>query len=191
LRYVVVTSVTRDDLPDGGAALFAATVEKIREKIADVLVEILIPDFEGRKESLLTVFEACPDVLNHNIETVERLYPSVRPGAAYARSLQILRMAKGCDASFPVKSGLMLGLGESPEEIHKTLEDLLEAGCTLLTMGQYLQPSADHLPVHRFVHPEEFEDWKETALAMGFSRVASAPLVRSSYHAEDLFSEGE
>jgi len=189
LRYVVVTSVTRDDLPDGGAAIFAATIRAIREKIPDVLVEVLIPDFQGCPESLLTVVDAHPDVLNHNIETVERLYPSVRPGAVYQRSLQLFRRAKGRDASLPIKSGLMLGLGERPEEIHRTLRDLFDAGCTLLTLGQYLQPSADHIPVERFITPAEFEDWRKIALAMGFSRVASGPLVRSSYHAKDLFSD--
>jgi len=187
LRYVVVTSVTRDDLPDGGAANFAATIRAIRKKIPDVQIEVLIPDFQGRLEPLHTVVEARPDVLNHNIETIERLYPSVRPGAAYKRSVQLLRRAKGCDASLPIKSGLMLGLGESREEMHQTLRDLLDAGCTLLTLGQYLQPSADHIPVERFVTPAEFDNWKEIALAMGFSRVASGPLVRSSYHAKDLF----
>jgi lipoyl synthase len=187
LRYVVVTSVTRDDLPDGGSAIFAATIRAIRNKIPDVLVEVLIPDFRGHPGSLLTVVEAHPDLLNHNIETVERLYPSVRPGAVYERSMQLLRRAKGWDSSLPIKSGLMLGLGESPEEMHKTLRDLLEAGCTLLTLGQYLQPSKDHIPVERFVAPAEFDNWKEIARAMGFSRVASGPLVRSSYHAKDLF----
>ena len=187
LRYVVVTSVTRDDLPDGGAANFAATIRAIRKKIPDVQIEVLIPDFQGHLEPLHTVVEAHPDVLNHNIETIERLYPSVRPGAAYKRSVQLLRRAKGCDASLPIKSGLMFGLGESREEMHQTLRDLLDAGCTLLTLGQYLQPSADHIPVERFVTPAEFDNWKEIALAMGFSRVASGPLVRSSYHAKDLF----
>ncbi len=187
LRYVVVTSVTRDDLPDGGADIFAETIREIRKKIPDVQVEVLIPDFQGRPEPLLTVVEARPNVLNHNIETVERLYPSVRPQAVYKRSTQLLRRARGYDESLPIKSGLMLGLGESPEEIHQTLRDLLDAGCALLTLGQYLQPSADHIPVERFVTPAEFDNWKEIALAMGFSRVASGPLVRSSYHAKDLF----
>ncbi|MFZ0942423.1 MAG: lipoyl synthase [Syntrophobacteraceae bacterium] len=186
LRYVVVTSVTRDDLPDGGAAIFAATIRAIRKKIPDVQVEVLIPDFQGRPEPLLAVVEARPDVLNHNIETVERLYPPVRPGAEYKRSTQLLRRAKGFNASLAIKSGLMLGLGELPEEIHQTLRDLLDAGCTLLTLGQYLQPSADHIPVERFVSPAEFDKWKEIALSMGFWRVASGPLVRSSYHAQDL-----
>jgi lipoyl synthase len=187
LRYVVVTSVTRDDLPDGGAAFFAATIRAIRAKIPDAQVEVLIPDFQGNPEPLFAVVEAHPDVLNHNIETVARLYPPVRPGAVYKRSMQLLRRTKGCDASLPVKSGLMLGLGESPEEIRQTLRDLLDAGCALLTLGQYLQPSAAHIPVERFVSPAEFDNWKEIALAMGFSRVASGPLVRSSYHAKDLF----
>ena len=186
LRYVVVTSVTRDDLPDGGAAVFAATIRAIRKKIPDVQVEVLIPDFQGRPEPLLAVVEARPDVLNHNIETVERMYPTVRPGAEYKRSTQLLRRAKGFNASLAIKSGLMLGLGELPEEIHQTLRDLLDAGCTLLTLGQYLQPSADHIPVERFVSPAEFDKWKEIALSMGFWRVASGPLVRSSYHAQDL-----
>ena len=187
LRYVVVTSVTRDDLPDGGAATFAATIRAIRNKIAGVLIEVLVPDFQGRPESVRTVVEANPDVLNHNIETVERLYPPVRPGAVYERSLGLFRTARRFDPSLPIKSGLMLGLGESAGEIQKTLLDLLGAGCTLLTLGQYLQPSADHIPVERFVTPAEFDNWKEIALSMGFSRVASGPLVRSSYHAKDLF----
>jgi lipoic acid synthetase len=191
LRYVVVTSVTRDDLPDGGAAIFAATIRAIRKKIPDVQVEVLIPDFQGRPEPLLAVVEAGPDVLNHNIETVERLYPTVRPGAEYKRSTQLLRRAKGFNASLAIKSGLMLGLGELPEEIHQTLRDLLDAGCTLLTLGQYLQPSADHIPVERFVSPAEFDKWKEIALSMGFWRVASGPLVRSSYHAKDLFDTSD
>ena len=187
LRYVVVTSVTRDDLPDGGAAIFAATIRAIRKTIPDAQVEVLIPDFQGHLEPLLAVVEAHPDVLNHNIETVERLYPPVRPGAAYKRSTQLLRRAKDSNASLAIKSGLMLGLGELPEEIQQTLRDLLDAGCTLLTLGQYLQPSADHIPVERFVSPAEFDNWKEIALSMGFWRVASGPLVRSSYHAKDLF----
>lgn len=189
LRYVVVTSVTRDDLPDGGAAIFAATIRAVRNKIPEALVEVLIPDFKGDPEALFTVVEARPDVLNHNIETVERLYPAVRPEALYGRSMQLFRRAKDRDASIPVKSGVMLGLGESPQEIRKTLLDLLEAGCSLLTLGQYLQPSAGHIPVERFVTPEEFDEWRKIALEMGFSRVASGPLVRSSYHAGDLFGD--
>ncbi|MGA2938220.1 MAG: lipoyl synthase [Syntrophobacteraceae bacterium] len=186
LRYVVVTSVTRDDLSDGGASFFAAAMKAIREKIPEALVEVLIPDFQGDSEALFTVVDARPDVLNHNIETVQRLYPPVRPGAFYERSMELFRRAKGHDPFLPVKSGLMLGLGESPEEIHETLRDLLAAGCTLLTLGQYLQPSAYHLPVERFVPPEEFNDWRKIALEMGFEKVASGPLVRSSYHARKL-----
>jgi lipoic acid synthetase len=187
LQYVVVTSVTRDDLPDGGAALFAETIRMIREKRPGAKVEVLIPDFQGNLEALKTVVEARPDVLNHNVETVPRLYPSVRPGAAYERSIDLLHQAKVLDPSIPTKSGLMLGLGERADEVRETLQDLLDAGCRLLTLGQYLQPSKDHLPVDRFVPPEEFEAWKETALNMGFTEVASGPFVRSSYHAKELF----
>jgi lipoic acid synthetase len=187
LQYVVVTSVTRDDLPDGGAALFAQTIRTIRERRPGAKVEVLIPDFQGNLEALKTVVEARPDVLNHNVETVPRLYPSVRPGAAYERSIDLLHQAKVLDPSIPTKSGLMLGLGERADEVRETLQDLLDAGCRLLTLGQYLQPSKDHLPVDRFVPPEEFEAWKETALNMGFTEVASGPFVRSSYHAKELF----
>jgi len=189
LRYVVITSVTRDDLSDGGAGAFALTIRAIRQKISDVLIEVLIPDFQGRPGPLEILLDANPDVLNHNVETVDRLYPVVRPEAVYERSLQIFRRAKNFNESLPLKSGLMLGLGESFEEVHKTLQDLIEAGCTLLTLGQYLQPSKNHIPVERFVTPAEFEQFREIALAMGFSKVASGPLVRSSYHAGDLFAE--
>lgn len=190
LRYVVVTSVTRDDLPDGGAAAFAATIRALREKIPEARVEVLIPDLQGDPDALRTIVAARPDVLNHNLETVPRLYPSVRPGAVYARSLDLLRTAKGFDSSLPLKSGLMLGLGETAAEIGGTLRDLLDAGCGMLTLGQYLQPTAAHLPVARFVPPEEFGEWKRAALDMGFSQVASGPLVRSSYHAKELFASG-
>ena len=188
LRYVVVTSVTRDDLADGGARFFAKTIRAIREKNPLTLVEVLIPDFKGNAEALEVVVAAAPDVLNHNIETVPRLYPSVRPGAVYERSLDLLGRAKSrCASSVAVKSGLMLGLGEFPHEIRRTLEDLLNAGCSMLTLGQYLQPSEQQIPVERYVPPEEFDYWKRVANEMGFPRVASSPLVRSSYHAEDLF----
>lgn len=188
LRYVVVTSVTRDDLPDGGASCFAAAIRAIRRSIPDAQVEVLIPDFQGDPAALRTVVEARPDVLNHNLETVPRLYPSVRPGAVYERSLELLRRAGGFDSSLALKSGLMLGLGETSEELLDTLRDLLEAGCRLLTLGQYLQPTARHLPVERFIPPEEFDRWKEIALEAGFTQVASGPFVRSSYHARDLYS---
>ena len=187
LSYVVITSVTRDDLPDGGAGFFAETIREIRKKIPGVFVEVLIPDFQGNTDALQTVLDARPDVLNHNIETVPRLYPSVRPEADYRRSLEILRRAKQYGPAIPTKSGLMLGLGELPEEINKTLRHLLEVGCGILTLGQYLQPTREHLEVDRFIHPEEFDNWKEIALGMGFSEVASGPFVRSSYHAKELY----
>ena len=187
LRYVVVTSVTRDDLADGGASSFAATIRAIKAQQPDVLVEVLIPDFQGNAAALATVLAAQPDVLNHNLETIPRLYPSVRPEAVYERSLEVLRRAKSWTPALPVKSGLMLGLGESPQEIRWSCQDLLEAGCSLLTLGQYLQPSPRHLPVERYLPPEEFDNWQRIASEMGFSRVASGPLVRSSYHARDLY----
>ncbi len=186
LDYVVVTSVTRDDLADGGAGAFAETIRSVRSRRPSTRVEVLIPDFQGEEAALRTVLRARPDVLNHNLETVARLYPEVRPQAIYNRSLELLRRAGLLAPGMPVKSGLMLGLGERPDEIESTLRDLLEAGCRILTMGQYLQPKRDCLPVARFVPPEEFDEWREVALKMGFARVACGPLVRSSYHAEDL-----
>ena len=187
LRYAVVTSVTRDDLPDGGASIFAETIRRIREKSPETRVEVLIPDFRGDLQSLKTVLDARPDVLNHNVETVPRLYASVRPGAVYQRSIDLLKSAHQMDPPLPTKSGLMLGLGEKPEELEQVLGDLLEAGCRILTLGQYLQPSADHLPVERFVTPEEFEGWRKKAREMGFREVASGPFVRSSYHAQEAY----
>jgi lipoic acid synthetase len=187
LRYAVVTSVTRDDLTDGGASVFAETIRRIRERRPETRVEVLIPDFRGDLQSLKTVLDARPDVLNHNVETVPRLYPSVRPGAVYERSIALLRSSHRMDPSVPTKSGLMLGLGEKPDEVQRVLSDLLEAGCRVLTLGQYLQPSAEHLPVERFVPPEEFEAWRKKALDMGFRGVASGPFVRSSYHAREVF----
>jgi lipoic acid synthetase len=189
LKYVVVTSVTRDDLADGGAGIFAETIEKIRQEIPDVCVEVLIPDFQGSQQALETVLNAHPDVLNHNIETVPRLYAEVRPQADYRRSLELIQRAHHYDAALLTKSGLMLGLGEDPAEISGTLEDMFKAGCRLLTLGQYLQPSKDHLPVKRYIPPEEFEEWRQTALHMGFAEVASGPFVRSSYHAGELFRQ--
>jgi lipoic acid synthetase len=186
LRYVVVTSVTRDDLPDGGAGFFADTIKEIHNRNPKSLVEVLIPDFQGSADALRVVLEAYPDVLNHNIETVPHLYPMVRPEAVYERSLELLRRSREHNPSIPTKSGIMLGLGESPEEIHRALGDLLKTGCCMLTLGQYLQPSKEHLPVERFITPEEFENWRRTALDMGFYEVASGPFVRSSYHAREL-----
>jgi lipoic acid synthetase len=189
LKYVVVTSVTRDDIPDGGASLFAQTIIEIRNRIADACVEVLIPDFQGDKDALKTVLKSRPDVLNHNIETVPRLYPRVRPQAEYQRSLNILQWAYEYDSDLPTKSGLMLGLGEKQDEVKNTLQDLRAANCRILTLGQYLQPSKKHLPVERFIPPEEFDVWRKKALKMGFTEVASGPFVRSSYHAKEMYQE--
>ena len=187
LQYVVVTSVTRDDLADGGAGFFAATIQAIKKRLPNALVEVLIPDFQGAAEAIQTVAQARPDVLNHNIETVKRLYATVRPQAQYARSLQLLEQVYQLDAGIPTKSGLMLGLGETADEILETLLDLRTVHCCFLTLGQYLQPSKNHLPVNRYIPPEEFDQWRRKALELGFTEVASGPFVRSSYHAGDLF----
>jgi lipoic acid synthetase len=186
LRFAVVTAVARDDLKDGGAAQFAATIRAIREQAPGCQIEVLIPDFKGREPELRTVLEAGPDVLNHNLETVERLHRQVRPQAKYERSLGLLRRASELHPEIPVKTGLILGLGEQDEEIDQALRDVLEHGCRLLTLGQYLQPSPQHLPIARYATPEEFERWRQHALALGFAEVASGPLVRSSYRAEQL-----
>lgn len=186
LKYVVITSVTRDDLADGGASHFAETISAVRRRLPESKIEVLIPDLQGDWKALKKIIITRPDVLNHNLETAPRLYPAVRPGAVYQRSLELLRQVRHMDAVLPAKSGLMLGLGEEAKEIEQTLQDLLEAGCTQLSMGQYLQPSPKHLPIQRFVTPDEFENWKLKALAMGFTRVASGPLVRSSYQAREL-----
>jgi lipoic acid synthetase len=186
LDYVVVTSVTRDDLADGGAGAFAETIRCLRSSLPAARVEVLIPDFQGEEAPLRCVLDARPDTLNHNLETVARLYREVRPQALYERSLELLRRAGFLAPGVVLKSGLMLGLGESPAEVESALRDLLAAGCRILTLGQYLQPKRECLPVARFVPPEEFDGWREVALKMGFARVASAPLVRSSYHAEEL-----
>lgn len=186
LKYVVITSVTRDDLADGGAAHFAGTISAVRRRLREAKVEVLIPDLQGNWEALQKIITVRPDVLNHNLETVPRLYADVRPQAVYRRSLELLRRVRHIDAALPVKSGLMLGLGEEAKEIEQTLQDLLEAGCSLLTLGQYLQPSSNHLSIQRYVTPGEFESWKSKALGMGFARVASGPFVRSSYHAGEL-----
>ncbi|PIE52083.1 lipoyl synthase [Candidatus Fermentibacteria bacterium] len=186
LRYVVLTSVTRDDLPDGGAGHIAATVKAIKEKIPGVRVEVLTPDFKGSIESLRTVAASAPSVFNHNLETVERLFPYLRPIASYRKSLEVLRLFGETAPSIPRKSGIMAGLGETEEDMMKTLEDLRENGVTLLTIGQYLQPTSRHLPVVRFLEPSEFENWEKRALEMGFTGVASGALVRSSYQADIL-----
>ncbi|NCA82267.1 MAG: lipoyl synthase [Opitutae bacterium] len=188
LRHVVVTSVTRDDLPDGGAAHFAATIRALRGRLPGATVEVLIPDFQGEAAALDLVLAAAPDILNHNLETVERLQPAVRPQADYERSLCVLRHA--AQAGARVKSGLMLGMGETEAELSAALRDLRAAGVSLLTLGQYLAPSAAHHPVARFVPPAEFDQWRAAALALGFASVAAAPHVRSSYHAEELMAIG-
>lgn len=187
LRYAVVTSVTRDDLDDGGASIFADTIKAVRTKREKTLVEVLIPDLQGDRAALEKVVTAAPDVLNHNIETVARLYPEVRPEAIYQRSLNLFRQVKDMNPMQVTKSGIMLGLGEMRDELYQAWDDLLEAGCDILTMGQYLQPSKEHLSVQRFVEPEEFEELQEQALAHGFAGVASGPFVRSSYQAEKLY----
>ena len=186
LGFAVITAVARDDLPDGGAAHMAATIRALRRGSPGTGIEVLIPDYKGREEDLRTVLDAGPDVLNHNLETVERLQRRVRPAARYDRSLGLLQRAAELRPDIVTKSGLMLGLGERDAEVETALGDLRRAGVALLTIGQYLRPSPDHLPVERFVPPAEFESWQERALALGFRDVASGPLVRSSYHAEKL-----
>ena len=187
LDYVVITSVTRDDLADGGASFFVRTVKEIRQMVPNALIELLIPDFQGNKDALRSIIKIRPDVLNHNMETVPRLYSIVRPGAIYQRSLDLLKQAVTFDSTIIAKSGLMLGLGEQPEEILNTLKDLLDAGCQLVSIGQYLQPTKSHLPVDRYIPPEEFNDWRKIALDMGFVDVACGPFVRSSYRAKSLY----
>ncbi len=189
LKYAVVTSVTRDDLTDGGARIFAETIEAVRKRRPTTLVEVLIPDLQGNWKALETVVEAAPNVLNHNMETVARLYSTVRPEALYERSLFLLHKAKQINPQQVTKSGIMLGIGETREELYKAWDDLLAVECDILTMGQYLQPSAKHLPVERFLVPEEFEELEQEALARGFAGVASGPFVRSSYQADKLYKK--
>ena len=185
LRYAVVTSVNRDDQPDGGAQIFARTIEEIRNRVPGCKVEVLIPDFRGDWNALETVLAAKPDVLNHNTETVPRLYRQVRKGAVYERSLELLRRSKQGHPEIPTKTGMMLGLGEEKQEVLSTIEELARQGTNILTLGQYLQPTREHLPVVRYVHPDEFREYKVLGQAMGFKHVESGPLVRSSYHAFD------
>jgi lipoic acid synthetase len=185
LRYVVITSVDRDDLRDGGAAHFAACIAAVREQMPQTKVEVLVPDFRGRVETALAALDRhAPDVFNHNLETVPRLYRQARPGADYRGSLELLQAFKARQPDVPTKSGLMLGLGESRQEILEVLRNLREYGCDMLTLGQYLQPSHDHLPVDRFVTPKEFDELRCEAESLGFTSVASGPMVRSSYHAD-------
>lgn len=189
LRHVVVTSVTRDDLADGGAAHFAATINALRDTLPDIAVEVLTSDFAGNLKSVAVVAAARPDVFNHNLETVPRLYSTVRPGADYHRSLSVLSHASKVQPGMPMKSGLMLGLGETPDEVAAVMDDLLAHGVGMLTLGQYLRPSAAHLPVTEFVEPEVFAELSRIAYRKGFSSVASAPFVRSSYHAAEMVEE--
>ena len=187
LRYVVITSVTRDDLPDGGASQFAKTIRLLRASKKDVIVEVLVPDFLGCADALRTVVESGPQVINHNVETVPHLYQKVRPEADYRRSIELLRLVKRLSPEVITKSGLMLGLGETRDQVIGVMEDLREANCELLTIGQYLQPSQKHHPIVRFVPPAEFAGYKQIGKDMGFSEVASAPLIRSSFHAAELY----
>ena len=184
IEYVVITSVNRDDLADGGAAHFAATVRAIRRHAAGCRVELLIPDFQGNGAALASVIEAAPDILNHNIETVPRLYKVARHGGRYERTLELFRRARRAAPALVTKSGIILGLGEERDELLETMRDLRAADVNLLTLGQYLRPSREHLPVARYYHPDEFAELAERGREMGFAHVESGPLVRSSYHAK-------
>ena len=185
LKYVVITSVDRDDLRDGGAGHFAECIEKIRLQTPATKIEILVPDFRGRIEKAVAILAEQPcDVFNHNLETVPRLYKQVRPGSDYQGSLDLLQQFHQAQPQVPTKSGLMLGVGEQPEEVHQVMKDLLAHGCSMLTIGQYLQPSKAHLPVQSYITPEQFDEYGAVAKALGFKQVASAPMVRSSYHAD-------
>ena len=185
LKYAVVTSVNRDDQKDGGSEIFSMVIRQIRERVPGCRVEVLVPDFQGSHPAMHTVMEARPDVLNHNIETVPRLYRMVRLGARYERSLEMLAYAKSVDPSIPTKSGLMMGLGETSDEVLEVMRDLRAHGVSIFTLGQYLRPSPKHLPILRYVAPEEFAELKAAGKAMGFEHVEAGPLVRSSYHASE------
>lgn len=189
LRYAVITSVTRDDLPDGGAAIFAATIQQIRARVPSCQIEVLIPDFQGALSAQQLVFAARPDVLNHNIETVPSMYPRVRPQADYRRSMRLLEAAK--EAGLVTKTGLMLGLGETEAEVVEVMRDLRRVRCDILTLGQYLQPSAAHVPIDRYVSPTDFDRLKAIGIDLGFLHVEAGPLVRSSYHAGECFDHLE
>jgi len=191
LSYVVITSVTRDDLPDGGACQFAKTITMLRENRKGAIIEVLIPDFLGSTRAIEMLVEARPQVINHNIETIPRLYPEVRPEADYNRSIELLYMVKRLKPEIVTKSGLMLGLGETKKEVIEVMNDLREANCDLLTIGQYLQPSPSHHPVARFVTPEEFSEYEQIGKDLGFIAVTSAPLVRSSFNAAELYTKAK
>jgi lipoic acid synthetase len=185
LTYVVITSVDRDDLRDGGAAIFADTIRETRARRPECRIEVLIPDFQGKEASLHTVLDARPDVMNHNVETVPRLYRMARSGGRYSRTLELLDRSRRYAPDIPTKTGLMVGLGEEHEELVATFKDLRGAGCQILTIGQYLRPSSEHAPMTRYYHPDEFRELKRIALDLGFVHVESGPLVRSSYHAHE------
>jgi lipoic acid synthetase len=189
LEYVVITSVTRDDLPDGGAKHFSDTLRAIHSDESKVKVEILIPDFQGSREALGIVLQALPEVIGHNIETVPRLYPAIRPKADYSQSLRLLKMAKDIQPDAVTKSGIMLGLGEKPDEVINVIRDLKEMSCDILTIGQYLSPSHEHASVKRYLPPEEFDYYARAAEQMGFKSVVSGPWVRSSYHAAGTYQQ--
>jgi lipoic acid synthetase len=189
LKHVVVTAVARDDLKDGGANHFARTIEAIRAMDPSVIIEVLVPDFHAQEWCIQIVLDAAPDIFNHNMETVERLTPVVRSRAKYRTSLDVLRQAKKLSPTVVTKSGVMLGLGEKEQELFQTMDDLREIGCQVLTLGQYLRPTPQHLPVIEFVSPERFDAYGEIARAKGFAHVASGPLVRSSYHAANFRPE--
>jgi len=191
LRHVVVTSVSRDDLPDGGASHFARTITLLKERGDDLSIEVLIPDFLGSPGSIETVVAAQPDVINHNMETVSRLYPEVRPQADFQRSLRLIGRVKEMDSRIVTKSGVMVGLGETRDELMQTMQELRGVNCDLLTIGQYLQPSSRHHPVVRYVPPDEFLEYEKTGKDMGFRDVASAPLVRSSFNAAQLYARAK
>jgi lipoic acid synthetase len=184
LRHAVITSVNRDELYDGGSHIFAGTIQEIRKRVPNCTVEVLIPDFMGSEEALNVVLNAQPDILNHNIETVPRLYRTVRPQAHYHRTLELLERAK--QKGFTTKTGIMVGLGETTDEVIDVMADLRAVDCDIFTIGQYLQPTKNHLPVERYVHPDEFAKYRVRGMEMGFKHVQSSPLTRSSYHAEKL-----
>jgi lipoic acid synthetase len=191
LRHAVITSVTRDDVPDGGASIFAGALKAIRKRTPNCSVEVLIPDFAGSDESLRVVIEAKPDILNHNIETVARMYQHIRPQAIYNRSVLLLRRAKEMNSTIQTKTGIMVGVGETMEEVIEAMKDLRAVDCDILTIGQYLRPSIDHAPIDRYYTPEEFEELKKTGIELGFRHVESGPLVRSSYHAAEQARSAE
>jgi lipoic acid synthetase len=189
LRHVVITSVDRDDLPDGGARIFGWLIDDIHERLPECSIEVLTPDFRGMRPSIERVIQARPDIFNHNMETVERLHLEMRPGARYDRSLEVLRYAKSLDDGVLIKTGIMLGLGENSDDIRSFLDDAFATGVQIITLGQYLRPSARHRPIDRYVSPDEFAEWKDYGESLGFLHVESGPLVRSSYHAGEQVAD--